>query len=108
MDMAGQIIDHAGPDSLHLRRPVRCQNVPERCHNRAVEHIKNIGFDAQTLVVNRHGAKIYADFPLLAGAPITITVAGKSQPLQGVIAWASKDMPGIFGLEVTSGEASWE
>jgi hypothetical protein len=64
--------------------------------------------EAETLVVNRHGAKIYSKVPLLAGTPITIRVAGHEESVKGVIAWTAKSIPGIFGIEITSGEAPWE
>ena len=63
---------------------------------------------AETLVVNRHGAKIYANLDLLVGSPIKIRIEGKPEPVEGVVAWASTDTPGIFGIEVPSAETPWD
>jgi len=63
---------------------------------------------AETLVVNRHGAKIYANLDLLVGSPIQIRMEGKPEPVQGVVAWVSKDTPGIFGIEIPSATPPWD
>jgi len=63
---------------------------------------------AETIVVNRHGAKIHADLNLLLGCPVKITVEGEREPVQAVVAWVSKDKPGEFGIEVVSVPAPWD
>ena len=63
---------------------------------------------AETIVVNRHGAKIHADLNLLLGCPVKITVEGSEEPVDAVVAWVSKDKPGEFGIEVVSAPAPWE
>jgi len=63
---------------------------------------------AETLVVNQHGAKIHADLNLLLGCPVKITVEGIEEPVDAVVAWVSKDTPGVFGVELSSPEAPWD
>jgi uncharacterized protein YpmB len=63
---------------------------------------------AQTLVVNQHGAKIHADLNLLLGCPVKIRVEGSDEPVEAVVAWVSKDSPGVFGVELASPEAPWD
>ena len=63
---------------------------------------------AETLVVNKHGAKIQADLNLLLGCPVKIAVEGVEEPVEAVVAWVSKDSPGVFGVELLSSDPPWD
>lgn len=62
---------------------------------------------AETLVVGRHGARIFTNVPLLLGAVVKITVSGTGRQAEATVNWASSESLYEFGIELLRPTDIW-